>query len=95
MSYYVQLSDHARKALKKIDRLQAKIIISWLEKNLDGCENPRLYGQALGYGLKGYWRYRIGAYRIIADIQDALVRIEIINVGHRRDIYDKNAYERE
>jgi mRNA interferase RelE/StbE len=88
MIYDVQLSDGAEKNLAKIDRYQAKIIISWIEKNLKGCENPRLYGKPLVGNKKGYWRYRVGDYRIIADIQDKLVRIEIICVGHRREVYD-------
>lgn len=88
MSYCVKLSDNARKALKKIDRYQAKIIISWIEKNLDGCENPRIHGKALVGDRKGFWRYRIGAYRLIADIQDEIVLIEIINVAHRREVYE-------
>ena len=87
MGYGVELSDIAIKALKKIDRHQAKIIIAWVEKYLDGCDNPRLYGKPLTNDLKGLWRYRIGSYRVIAGIQDNIVTIEIIDVGHRRDIY--------
>ena len=88
MKYTVELSADTRKALKKLDRFQAKLIISWIEKNLQGCTNPRLYGHALVGNKRGYWRYRVGAYRLIADIQDNIVRIEIINIGHRRDIYE-------
>ena len=89
MGYDVQLSDNAEKDLQKIDRYQAKIIISWIEKNLRGCDDPRLHGKPLVGDKKDYWRYRVGAYRIIADIQDKLVRIEIITVGHRREVYDR------
>ena len=88
MGYDVQLSENAEKNLEKIDRFQAKIIISWIEKNLKGCDNPRLHGKLLVGNKKGYWRYRVGDYRIIADIQDRLIRIEIIRVGHRREVYE-------
>jgi len=88
MFYDVRLSENARKALKKIDRYQASIILSWIEKNLVGCENPRLHGKALEDDKKGYWRYRVGSYRIIALIQDKLVLIEIINIAHRREVYN-------
>ena len=88
MKYSVILSDNARKSLRKIDRYQARIITSWLKKNLDGCDNPRLFGKPLEQSLKGYWRYRIGDYRLIADIQDNLLIIEIIRAGHRRDVYE-------
>jgi len=88
MGYSVRYSKNALRKLKRIDRRQAQIVIAWIEKNLIGCENPRLHGQPLRYDRKGEWRYRIGSYRLIADIQDNIVTIEIINVGHRREIYD-------
>lgn len=88
MKYDVNYSKDALKALKKIDSYQSKIIIAWIEKNLIGCDNPRLYGRPLTADLRGLWRYRIGAYRIIADIQDEIVTIEIVDAGHRREIYD-------
>ena len=86
MAYTVRLADHAVKALRKINHYQAKMIIAWIEKNLEGCDNPRLYGKSLAANLKGLWRYRVGSYRVIADIQDDVVTIEIIDVGHRREI---------
>jgi len=89
MGYNVQLADSAIKALKKFDHYQAKLIIAWIEKNLDGCNNPRIYGKPLAANLKGLWRYRVGSYRIIANIQDNIVTIEIIDVGHRGKIYEQ------
>lgn len=87
MMYNVRLSENAIKDLNKIDKHQAKIITAWLRKNLQGCENPRLHGKPLSYDRKGQWRYRVGNYRLLADIQDNIVTIEIINVGHRRQVY--------
>jgi len=87
MGYEVRFSEEALKSLKRIDSHQAKIITAWIRKNLHECENPRLHGKPLGDDRKGEWRYRVGSYRIIADIQDSIVTIEIINVGHRRMIY--------
>ena len=86
--YSVMYSDRAVKAFQKLDRHTAAIIIGWIDKNLVDCSNPRLHGKSVEHDLKGYWRYRVGAYRLIADIQDNLVRIVIINVGHRREVYD-------
>ena len=85
--YSITYSDRAVKALQKMDRYTAAMIYGWIDKNLNGCDNPRIHGKLLGHELKGYWRYRIGDYRLIADIQEELVIIEIISVGHRRDIY--------
>jgi len=88
MGYSVDYSEDALKDLKKIDKHQAKIIIAWIEKNLLGCENPRQYGKALRYDRRDEWCYRVGSYRIIADIQDSTITIEIINVGHRKEVYN-------
>jgi len=87
MSYSVEYSDNAKKALKKIDKHQTQIIISWIEKNLVNCENPRLHGKPLRHDRKGEWRYRVGSYRLLAEIHDNLVTIEIISIGHRRVVY--------
>lgn len=85
--YKVVFSEKALKELKKIDKYQAKIIISWIEKNLSDCTDPRRHGKALTGEKKGYWRYRVGTYRIIADIQDKQIVINIINIAHRSNVY--------
>ena len=87
MYYNVIFSEYAVKTLKKIDRYQSRLILSWIESNLHGCSNPRIHGKSLAGDKKGHWRYRIGAYRIIAKIDDNKIIIEIINIGHRRDVY--------
>ena len=88
MLFTVEYSARAAKSLEKLDGHAAAIIYGWIEKNLLGCENPRLHGRPLAGDKRGYWRYRVGAYRIIAEIQDSIVTIEIVNVGHRREVYD-------
>ena len=85
--YAVEYSVRAVKALKKMDRQTTVMLISWVEKNLVGCSDPRAHGKALSGDRKGYWRYRIGSYRLIAKIDDNIITINIINAGHRRDIY--------
>lgn len=77
----------AIKALEKLDRPAKALLISWIEKNLVGCDNPRRQGKALTADHKGLWRYRVGDYRLIAYISDKEITILILNVGHRRDIY--------
>ena len=83
MKYQVVLSKKAKKELLKIDRQQSKRIWDWLYKKLDGCKNPYFSGNA----LKGLWRYRVGCYRILADIDDDKIIINIIQIGHRHGIY--------
>lgn len=89
MVYRVQYEKNALKTLKKLDRYQRVLILSWIEKHLQGTDNPRFSGKALKGSLKDYWRYRVGQYRIIADIQDEKITIMIVAVGHRKDIYEK------
>lgn len=88
MSYSVQYSKQAIKELKKLDRFTCQMIYSWIDKNLSDCEDPRQHGKALTANRKGQWRYRIGDYRLICDIQDDKLVILALTVGHRRDIYN-------
>ena len=86
MKWQVTFSRDALKQLKKLDKHTASLILGWIRKNLEGCENPRLHGKALTANRTGQWRYRVGDYRIIAELQDKQIVILILNVGHRRDI---------
>jgi len=88
MRYKVVFTQRALKDLKKIDRHTAALILGWVRKNLEDCENPRLHGKGLTANKSGQWRYRVGDYRLICEIEDAKITILVLNVGHRRDIYD-------
>ncbi len=87
MKYRVDYTEKAEKQLRKLDAPVRKRINKWIRTNLDGCEDPTAYGKPLTASLKGYWSYRVGDYRIIADIQDDKILILIAEVGHRREIY--------
>lgn len=88
MKYKVVFTNEAKKQLKKLDKHIAALIIGWIEKNLEGCTNPRQHGKALIANRIGQWRYRIGDYRIICEIQDEKIIILILEIGHRRNIYE-------
>lgn len=88
MKYKVQLVKRAEKSLNKLDRNQREIIVGWIRKNLVNTSNPRINGKSLKGELKDYWSYRVGKYRILADIDDQSIKIIIFNIGHRKDIYD-------
>jgi len=87
--YHVEFTKSALKELRKLDKATSSLIIGWIKKNIEGCENPRLHGKGFSADKSGQWRYRVGDYRILALIQDEKVTILIINVGHRRDVYKK------
>jgi len=87
MIFSVEYTQQAVKELKKLDKHTRALIFSWIEKNLVGCEDPRIHGKGLTANRSGQWRYRIGDYHLIAEILEDKVVILILNVGHRRDIY--------
>ena len=87
MSYRVQLSPGADKFLNKMNAYESKVILKWMYKRLEGCENPRAFGKGLTGNRSGQWRYRVGDYRLIADINDNEVLILIVDVNHRSKVY--------
>lgn len=87
MRYQVEFSKLAIRQLKKFDKSTAALIMGWIKKNLVDCENPRIHGKGLTANRSGEWRYRVGDYRIIAEIQDEKIVILILAIGHRKDIY--------
>ena len=87
MSYHVEYSDTALKQLRKMDRFEARLIVSWIDKNLQGCADPRVHGKGLTANRSGEWRYRIGSYRALCIIEDDRLIIEVFSVGHRKHIY--------
>lgn len=89
MKYRVETSRKFDKDFKKLDKYTQQIIKSWISKNLQNCENPRIYGKGLSANRSGQWRYRIGDYRLICVINDNRLIILALTVGHRRDVYDK------
>ena len=88
MMYRVEFTDSAKKQLKKLDKHTDALIVGWIRKNLEGCTNPRIHGKGLTANRSGQWRYRVGDYRLIAEIEDDKIVILILNIGHRRDIYN-------
>ena len=87
MIYEIRTTDKFDKSFKKLDRQVQRIIKTWIDKNLINCDDPRVHGKALTANRSGQWRYRVGDYRILAEIQDNRLVLILIDVGHRKDIY--------
>nr|WP_298876025.1 type II toxin-antitoxin system RelE/ParE family toxin [uncultured Mogibacterium sp.] len=87
MIYQLVTTDKFDKAFKKLDRQTQKIIKAWLDKNLMNCTDPRIHGKGLTSNISGQWRYRVGDYRILAEIQDERLVLVLIDIGHRSTIY--------
>ena len=85
--YSVDYSADTRKALRKLDPGIRAMVLRWIDKNLQGCSDPRAHGKALTGNLSGLWRYRVGDFRLIAEIKDDRLVILMLEVGHRSKIY--------
>ena len=85
--YQIQFSEKVVKELKKLDKQTARVIRNWIAKNLVDTVDPRLHGKPLTGNLQGIWRYRIGDYRLFAEINDNELIIFMIDIGHRREIH--------
>lgn len=87
MAWRVEISRTARRQIAKLDRLAQAQIARYLRERVQPSENPRQFGKPLRGEKKGLWRYRVGDYRIICDIQDETNTVLVLALGHRREIY--------
>lgn len=87
MSWRVETAPRFEREFKKLDRYTQRMIKGWVVRNLEGAADPRVHGQGLTASLRGLWRYRIGDYRLICQLEDERLVILALSVGHRRDVY--------
>lgn len=85
--YTVVFEKQVYRQLNKLDPFTSFMIRNWISKNLEGTNAPRSHGKALQGALAGYWRYRIGNYRLIARIVDEELIIFAVSVKHRSKVY--------
>jgi mRNA interferase RelE/StbE len=88
LAWAVEFDPDAVKDLKKLDRQIQLRIVTFLKDRVAALENPRSIGEALaGAKLGNYWKYRVGDWRIICDIQDQRIIVRVLRVGNRRAVY--------
>ena len=88
MAWQIEFDPDALKELKKIDRPVQKRLLSFLRDRLSPLEDPRSLGEALsGARLGSYWKYRVGDWHIVCDIQDHRIVVRVLRVGNRREVY--------
>ena len=87
--FQVKFSEHAVKELRKLDKPTVRVIKNWVIKNLVDTTDPRMHGKALTGNLKGIWRYRLGDYRLFAEIHDEELIIFLFEIAHRREVYKR------
>lgn len=88
MTYSVETTVRFDKEFKKLDKYTQRMIKAWIDKHLVDCQDPRAFGKGLTSNRSGQWRYRIGDYRLICNIQDDKLVIFALSVGHRNVIYN-------
>ena len=84
----VEFDDRARKELRSLDAQAQREILRYLRQRIAVDEDPRRFGKALGRDLSGLWRYRVSSYRLICRIEDDVLVVLIVRVGHRSEVYD-------
>lgn len=87
MAWKIEIEKNAKKELAKLDKSIADRILRFLEDRIATDENPRRFGESLTENLGGLWKYRIGNFRIISEIQDDRIVVLVVRIGHRSKIY--------
>jgi mRNA interferase RelE/StbE len=83
----IEITRTAERQIKKLDVPSQKSIVRFLRERLKPAENPRQWGKPLPGDKRGLWRYRVGDYRLMCDIQDEKITVLVLEVAHRKDVY--------
>jgi len=86
-TWRIEISRTAEKQIQKLNRAAQESIIRFLRERVQPVDNPRQWGKPLHGDKGGLWRYRVGDYRLICDIQDERITVLVVRVGHRKDVY--------
>ena len=88
MAWTIEYADSAKDQLRKLDKQVARRILDFMDERIANLEDPRSVGEALkGARLGSFWKYRVGDYRVVASIEDGAVRILVVRIGNRREVY--------
>ena len=87
MAWTIEYTDTARAQLRKLDEQVARRVLDYMDERVAPSDDPRRAGKLLTGPLGGLWRYRVGDCRVVCDIQEAAVRVLVVRIGNRRDVY--------
>jgi mRNA interferase RelE/StbE len=88
MDWQITFTVSAEKSFSKLDKTAQKNIVNYFKNRILSSGNPKLFGKPLLGELKGIWRYRVDDYRILCKINDNILEILVVDVGHRSKIYN-------
>ena len=86
-TWRIEINRTAEKQIQKLNRGAQESIIRFLRERVQRSDDPRQWGKPLHGDKGGLWRYRVGDYRLICDIQDERITVLVVRVGHRKDVY--------
>lgn len=87
MAWAIEYTDVARRQLRKLDKPSARRILDYMDQRIAPLEDVRTLGKALRGPLGEFWRYRVGEYRIICELHDKELRVLVVRIGNRKDVY--------
>jgi len=87
LAWTIEFLPEAAKELRKLDRQVAARIVRALEERIAPLEHPRTIGRALVGDHAGFWRWRIGDYRVVARVEDERITVLVVRVAHRKEVY--------
>jgi mRNA interferase RelE/StbE len=87
LAWTIEYTDTARRQLRKLDRPSARRILDYMDQRIAPLEDARSQGKALHGHLGDLWRYRVGEYRVICELQHQQLRVLVVRVGGRKDVY--------
>lgn len=87
MPWRVRFEKNAQKDLSRLGTVDRQRVARFIRDKLVDGDNPRDVGEPLAGPLKGYWKYRVGDYRIVARIEDAVITVVVVRIGNRREVY--------
>ncbi len=87
MAWKIEIAKSAAKQLKKLEKQTAVRILKFLNEKVK--KDPRALGEVLHGRLSDFWKYRVGDYRLICEIQDGKLTVLVLKLGHRREVYQE------
>lgn len=87
IAYHWSFDQYAEKQFSKLDSQIQRRLVCWLDSHIEGYDNPQAWGKALEGNLGTFWCYRVGSYRIIADIDDGHFNVLVVKTAKRNDVY--------
>jgi mRNA interferase RelE/StbE len=87
LAWTIEYAETAEKQLSKLDKVAARRIVDFIDERVALSDNPRALGKALKGSRGDLWRYRVGDYRVLCDIDDAVLTVLVLQIGNRKEVY--------